>query len=111
MKTRIVDNINDNQTLSKEIDDKKITIIVFFAVAVLSLAALAIGVVNVSNRYVKDLINRCEKMGLVEYDDEDMQRSFVLVEENGKYMVRLSRISAGGLKSRALDYNYDKDLQ
>jgi hypothetical protein len=65
MKTRIVDNINDNQTLSKKIDDKKITIIVFFAVAVLCLAALAIGVVNVSNRYVKDLINRCEKMEFV----------------------------------------------
>jgi len=61
----MVDNINDNQTLSKKIDDKKFIIIVFFAVAVLSLAALAIGVVNVSNRYVKDLINRCEKMEFV----------------------------------------------
>ena len=65
MKTRIVDNINDNQTLSKKIDDKKFIIIVFFAVAVLCLAALAIGVVNMSNRYVKDLINRCEKMVFV----------------------------------------------
>lgn len=58
----------------------------------------------------KDFINRYEKNGLVEYDDEDLPRSFVLVEEKGKCRVRLSRISAGGLKSRALDFDYDKDL-
>lgn len=58
----------------------------------------------------KEFINRCEKNGMVEYDDEDLPRSFVLVEENGECKVRLSRISAGGLKSRATDEDYDKDL-
>lgn len=58
----------------------------------------------------KDFINRSEKAGLVEYDDEDLPRSFVLTDEDGKYRVRLSRISAKGLKTRALEDFYDKDI-
>lgn len=49
----------------------------------------------------KDFINKKEKEGLVEYDDFDLPRSFVLVKENGKYKVKLSRISSTGLKMRA----------
>lgn len=48
----------------------------------------------------KDFINRMQKEGLVEYEDYDLPRSFVLVEENKVYKVRLSRISSGGLKMR-----------
>ena len=58
----------------------------------------------------KDFINRYEKMGLVEYDDGDLPRSFLLTDEGGEYRVRLSRISAKGLKSRALENSYDKDI-
>ena len=58
----------------------------------------------------RDFINRSQKNGLVEYDDEDLPRSFVLTDEGGKSMVRLSRISAKGLKSRASDDRYDKDI-
>ena len=49
----------------------------------------------------KEFINRKEKEGLVEYDDEDLPRSFVLCEEGGIYKVKLSRISTQGLKQRA----------
>ena len=48
----------------------------------------------------KDFINKKEKEGLVEYDDFDLPRSFVLVNEDGKYKVKLSRISSTGLKMR-----------
>ena len=48
----------------------------------------------------KDFINKKEKEGLVEYDDFDLPRSFVLVNEDGKYKVKLSRISSAGLKMR-----------
>jgi hypothetical protein len=49
----------------------------------------------------KEFINKKEKEGLVEYDDFDLPRSFVLVNEDGKYKVKLSRISSQGLKMRA----------
>jgi hypothetical protein len=49
----------------------------------------------------KDFINKMEKEGLLEYEDFDLPRSFVLIEENNKYKVRLSRISTAGLKTRA----------
>ena len=48
----------------------------------------------------KDFINKKEKEGLVEYDDFDLPRSFVLVNEDGKYKIKLSRISSTGLKIR-----------
>lgn len=49
----------------------------------------------------KDFINKKQREGLVEYDDIDLPRSFILVNEGGVCKVRLSRISAGGLRSRA----------
>lgn len=49
----------------------------------------------------KDFINKMEKEGILEYEDFDLPRSFVLVEEDNKYKVRLSRISTAGLKARA----------
>lgn len=49
----------------------------------------------------KDFINRKQKEGLVEYDDENLPRSFLLYEEDGRSIVKLSRISTVGLKIRA----------
>ena len=57
----------------------------------------------------KDFINKSERRGNVEYDDDDLPRSFVLVEENKKYKVKLSRISSKGLTARATEQNYDKE--
>ena len=57
----------------------------------------------------KDFINKSERRGDVEYDDDDLPRSFVLVEENKKYKVKLSRISSKGLMMRAIDQSYDKE--
>ena len=49
----------------------------------------------------KDFINRKERAGLLEYNDFDLPRSFVLVDEGGVTKVKLSRISVQGLKLRA----------
>ncbi len=54
----------------------------------------------------KDFINRKQRDGLVDYDDTDLPRSFILYEEDGESKIRLSRISSVGLKLRA-DGNYD----
>ena len=48
----------------------------------------------------KDFINSMERDGRLIYDDMDLPRSFVLVEDEGKYLIRLSRISTAGLKLR-----------
>ncbi len=53
------------------------------------------------SRSGKEFINQMERDGLVEYDDYDLPRSYILVEEDGGYRVRLSRISSQGLKQRA----------
>ncbi|MBO5009698.1 MAG: DUF370 domain-containing protein [Clostridia bacterium] len=55
----------------------------------------------------KDFINKKEKEGLLEYDDYDLPRSFVLIEEKDKYKIKLSRISSLGLKTRAEEDIYD----
>ena len=57
----------------------------------------------------KSFINNMEKSGRVEYDDFDLPRSFVLFEEKGEYKIKLSRISAKGLKMRAVERFNDKD--
>ena len=54
----------------------------------------------------KDFINRKQREGLVDYDDTDLPRSFILYDEGEKSKIRLSRISSVGLKLRA-DGNYD----
>ena len=59
----------------------------------------------------KDFINKKEKEGLVEYDDADLPRSFLLVSEEGKYKVKLSRISTLGLKERVKESIYEKERQ
>jgi hypothetical protein len=59
----------------------------------------------------KDFINKKENEGLVEYDDADLPRSFLLVEEGGKYKVKLSRISTLGLKERVRESFYEKERQ
>ena len=57
----------------------------------------------------KDFINRMQRDGKVEYDDDDLPRSFVLVDENKKYKVNLSRISSRGLLARVNESGYDKE--
>ena len=37
----------------------------------------------------KDFINRMQRQGDVEYNDDDLPRSFLLIEENKKYKVKL----------------------
>lgn len=58
----------------------------------------------------KDFINRKQRAGLVEYDNADLPRSFVLYVEDGKSRVKLSRISTVGLKLRA-DEGYDTNTE
>ena len=59
----------------------------------------------------KDFINRLEKNGAIEYADDDLPRSFVLVNEKGKNKVKLSRISSKGLLTRVNESGYDKEIQ
>ncbi len=54
---------------------------------------------TVSNQ-TKTFIAKKQKMGEVEYDDDDLPRSFLLTEENKGYKIKLSRISSVGLKKR-----------
>lgn len=56
----------------------------------------------------KDFIARLERAGAVEYDDDDLPRSFVLVSEGKKCKLRLSRISSKGLLARANEEAEDK---
>ena len=51
----------------------------------------------------KKFVSLKQKNGEVEYTDNDLPRTFVLVEEKGSYKIKLSRISTTGLKSRT-DY-------
>ncbi len=57
----------------------------------------------------KEFINRLEKAGRVEYNDDDLPRSFVLIDENGKSKVKLSRISSKGLLARVNESGYDNE--
>lgn len=59
------------------------------------------------SKITKDFINKNEKKGLIEYDDNDLPRSFILYKEKGVFRLKLSRISAQGLKLRAEENNYD----
>lgn len=52
------------------------------------------------SKITKDFINKSQKSGAVEYLDSDLPRAFLLLEEEGKTKVRLSRISTSGLKIR-----------
>lgn len=57
----------------------------------------------------KEFINRLEKAGAVEYADDDLPRSFVLISEGKKCRVKLSRISTKGLVARADESIYEKE--
>jgi hypothetical protein len=48
----------------------------------------------------KDFIATMEKEGRLVYEDFDLPRSFLLTEEADGYIIRLSRISTGGLRVR-----------
>ena len=56
----------------------------------------------------KDFINRKQRENLVDYDDSDLPRSFVLYDEGEVSKIKLSRISSVGLKMRS-DGNYDNN--
>ncbi len=58
----------------------------------------------------KNFINRKQRDGLVEYDDNDLPRSFILYEDSEISKIKLSRISSVGLKLRA-DGNYDNFVE
>lgn len=55
----------------------------------------------------KDFIAKLEKSGAVEYDDDDLPRSFVLIDGDGKTKARLSRISSKGLLARINEEIYE----
>ena len=48
----------------------------------------------------KKFISSKQKKGVVEYTDKDLPRSFILVCENNKEKIKLSRISTAGLNQR-----------
>lgn len=52
------------------------------------------------SKITKDFINKSQKKGEVSYFDSDLPRAFILLDEEGKNKVRLSRISTSGLKIR-----------
>ena len=54
----------------------------------------------------KRFINTQQERGNVEYMDSDLPRAFVLLTEDGKSKVRLSRISSQGLKQRVEESIY-----
>ena len=49
----------------------------------------------------KDFINKLEREGAVEYSDDDLPRSFVLISDGEKCKAKLSRISTKGLVASA----------
>lgn len=51
----------------------------------------------------KNYINKKQKEGLLEYDDTDLPRSFVVYEDEGEEKISLSRISTSGLKLRVFE--------
>lgn len=57
----------------------------------------------------KDFIGRLERAGAVEYADDDLPRSFVLISEGKKCRAKLSRISTKGLVARAGESMQDKE--
>ncbi len=59
----------------------------------------------------KDFINKKERAGLLEYNDDDLPRSFVLVGDGKECKVLLSRISVQGLKLRAGENLFDKEVK
>ena len=54
----------------------------------------------------KKYINKNQKEGNIEYSDADLPRTFVLTEEEGKYKIKLSRISSSGLRARCENPDY-----
>ena len=60
---------------------------------------------TVSNN-TKKYISKKQKENSVEYTDTDLPRSFVIVKNEKKEKVKLSRISPGGLRQRIDSENY-----
>ena len=52
------------------------------------------------SKTTKKFINENQRKGNIEYTDTDLPRSFVLITENKKSKIKLSRISSLGLKQR-----------
>jgi predicted transcriptional regulator len=52
------------------------------------------------SKVTQKYINKNEKEGNIDYSDSDLPRSFILIEKNKKYKIKLSRISSSGLIAR-----------
>ena len=52
------------------------------------------------SKITKDFINKRQNEGALTYLDSDLPRAFLLLDEEGKSKVSLSRISTSGLKIR-----------
>ncbi len=63
-----------------------------------------IGIFDLDNatlsKSTKEFLNKIEREGLVEYNDFDLPRSFILFSDKEKEKIKLSRISSSGLKQR-----------
>ncbi len=55
----------------------------------------------------KEFLNGLEKKGAVDYFDDDLPRSFVLVGDKKRCRAKLSRISSKGLLARVNEVGYD----
>ena len=52
------------------------------------------------SKTTKKFMNKKEKEGVMEYEDYDLPRAFILFDDKKKYKIKLSRISSLGLKMR-----------
>ena len=52
------------------------------------------------SKITKRFVNEKSKEGNLEYTDSDLPRSFVFCSEEGKFKIKLSRISSIGLRQR-----------
>ena len=52
------------------------------------------------SKITKKFVNEKSKEGNLEYTDSDLPRSFVFCSEEGKFKIKLSRISSIGLRQR-----------
>jgi len=52
------------------------------------------------SKVTRKYISENQKCGNIKYEDSDIPRAFVLYEDEGKYKIRLSRISPMGLNKR-----------
>ena len=52
------------------------------------------------SKITRKYISENQKKGNIKYEDSDIPRAFVLLDEGGEYKIKLSRISPTGLNKR-----------